>query len=78
MVLAASEERVHVLSMGCVGVYEEAMMANLRFLLHPFMKRVIDRFFLSLAQVASNSWHYIIGFVCLCNMLDRRPTLGMF
>ena len=55
MVLAASEDRIHVPLMGCVRVYEEAMMAGLHFLLHPFVKRIIDRFFLSLAQVASNS-----------------------
>ena len=57
MVLVASEERVHVPPMDCVRVYEEAVMADLHFFLHPFMKRAIDRFFLNLAQVASNSWH---------------------
>ena len=78
MVFAASEERVHASPVGCVEVYEEAMMADLRFSLHPFVKRVTDRFSLSLAQVALNYWHYIVGFVCLCNMLDHRPTLGLF
>ena len=55
MVLTTSEERIHVPPVDCIGVYEEAMMAGLRFSLHLFMKRVIDRFFLSLAQVALNS-----------------------
>ena len=55
IVLAASEERVHAPPVGCVEVYEEAVMVDLHFFLHPFMKRVIDRFSLSLAQVAPNS-----------------------
>ena len=55
MVLTATEERVHAPPTGCVGVYEEAMMASLRYPLHSFVKRVIDRFFHSLAQVAPNS-----------------------
>ena len=55
MVLAISEERVHVPPVGCIRVYEEAMMVGLPFFLHPFMKRVVDRFFLSPAQVAPNS-----------------------
>ena len=49
MILATSEERDHAPPMGCVGVYEEAVMVGLHFLLHPFEKRVIDRFSLSLA-----------------------------
>ena len=55
LVLPTPEGRVHVPPMGCVGVYEEVVKAGLRFSLHLFMKRVIDRFFLSLAQVALNS-----------------------
>ena len=78
MILAASEERIHVPPVGCIRVYKKAVMVDLHFFLYPFMKRVIDRFFLSLAQVAPNSWRYIVGFVCLCNMLDRRPMLGLF
>ena len=78
LVLATSGERVHVPPVGCIGVYEEAVKAGLRFFLHPFVKRVMERFFLSLAQVAPNSWHYIVRFVCLCRMLSRPPTLGLF
>ena len=37
MVLATSEERVYAPPVGYVRVYEEAMMADLCFLLHPFM-----------------------------------------
>ena len=55
MVLAAFEERVHASSTGCIRVYEEVVMAGLLFSLHPFVKRIIDRFSLSLAKVAPNS-----------------------
>ena len=49
LTLASTDDRIHVPSVGSVGVYEEAMKAGLRFPLHPFVKRVMGRFFLSLA-----------------------------
>ena len=55
MTLASSDDRIHVPSAGSVGVYEEAVKAGLRFSLHPFVKRVMERFSFSLAQVAPNS-----------------------
>ena len=42
LVLATSRERVHISPMGCVGVYEEAVKADLHFSLDLFVKRVID------------------------------------
>ena len=78
LILTSSDDRIHVPPVDCVGVYEEAVKANLRFSLHSFVKRVMERFSLSLAQVALNSWRYIVGFVSLCRMLDRRPTIGLF
>ena len=78
MVLIGPEERVHTPLAGCVGVYEEAMKAGLHFFLHPFVKKVMERFFLSLAQVALNSWHYIVGFVCLCGLIGIQPNMGLF
>ena len=55
LILTSSKDRIHVPPAGCVWVYEEAVKAGLRFPLHPFMKRVMERFSLSLAQVAPNS-----------------------
>ena len=78
MVLAASEERVYAPLTGCVGVYEEAMMADLRFSLHPFVVKLLDRYVLSLAQIVPNSWRYIVGFLSLYSLHGRRPTISLF
>ena len=78
LTLASSDDRIHVPPTGSVGVYEEAMKAGLRFLLHPFVKRIMERFSLSLAQEAPNSWRYIMGFVCLCRTISIWPTMGLF
>ena len=78
MVLARPQERVHNLPIGGLGIYEEALKAGLCFFLHPFVVKLIDRFALSLAQIASNSWCYIIGFLSLCNLHGQRPTLSLF
>ena len=37
---------------GGLGVYEEAMKVGLRFPLHPFVVMLLDRYALSLAQIA--------------------------
>ena len=49
LTLASSDDRIHVLPVGSVRVYEEAVKAGLRFLLHPIVKRIMERFSLSLA-----------------------------
>ena len=49
LVLTTSGKRVHVSPVGYIRVYEEAVKAGLHFFLHPFVKRVMERFFLSLA-----------------------------
>ena len=49
LTLASSDDRIHVPPEGCIGVYEEAMKVGLCFPLHPFIKRVMGRFSLSLA-----------------------------
>ena len=48
LVLTTSEES-SCAPVGYVGVYEEVVKASLRFLLHQFVKRVMERFSLSLA-----------------------------
>ena len=49
LTLASTDDRIHVPSIGSIEVYEEAIKAGLCFFLHPFVKRVMDRFSLSLA-----------------------------
>ena len=49
LTLASIEDRIHVPTTGSIGVYEEAMKVGLHFPLHPFIKRVMGRFSLSLA-----------------------------
>ena len=78
MVLVGPERRVHNPPVGGVKVYEEALKASLHFSLHPFVEKVLDSFILSMAQVAPNSWRYIIGFLSLCNLHRRRPTVSLF
>ena len=78
LTLASTNDRIYFSPMGSVGVYEEAMKASLRFLLHPFIKKVLGRFCLCLAQIAPNSWRYIVGFVCLCGLIGIQPTIGLF
>ena len=78
MVLEGPQERVHNPPAGGVGVYEEALKVGLHFSLHPFVGKVLDRFALGMAQVASNSWCYIIGFLSLCSLHGRRPTVSLF
>ena len=76
--LARPRERVHNPPAGWLGVYEEAMRVSLRFPLHPFVVKLLDRYALSLAQIAPNSWHHIIGFLSLCSLHGRRLIMGLF
>ena len=78
LTLASSSDRVCFPPAGSIRVYEEALKASLHFLLHPFIKRVLERFSLGLAQIAPNSWRYIVRFICLCNLIGVRPTMGLF
>ena len=77
-VLARPQERVHNPPVGGLGIYEEALKAGLRFPLPPFVVKLVDRFALSLAQIAPNSWRYIVGFLSLCSLHGRRPTISLF
>ena len=78
LILASSSDRVCFPPTSSIGVYEEALKTGLRFLLHLFIKRVLERFSLGLAQIVPNSWCHIVGFICLCNLIDVRPTMGLF
>ena len=62
LTLASTNDKIYFSTMGSIRVYEEAMKAGLRFPLHPFIKRVLERFSLCLAQIAPSSWCYIVGF----------------
>ena len=76
--LARPRERIHNHPTNGMGVYEEAMKAGLCFPLHPFVVKLLDRYALSLVQIVSNSWRYIIGFLSLCYLHGRRLTVSLF
>ena len=78
MILVSSSDRVCFSPVGSVEVYEEALKAGLRFPLHPFIKRVLERFLLGLAQIAPNSWCHIMGLLCLCGLVGVQRTIGLF
>ena len=76
--LVGPQGRVHNPPIGWLGVYEKAMKVDLHFPLHTFIVKLLDRYALSLAQIVPNSWHYIIGFLSLCNLHGRRLTVSLF
>ena len=78
LVLPGLQGRIRAPPIGSIGVYEEALKADLHFPLHPFVERILEMFELSLAQVTPNSCCYIVGFLSLSSLLGRRPTLGLF
>ena len=45
--LAGPGERVHLPPMGCLGIYEEALKAGLRFPLHLFIVKLMNTYSLS-------------------------------
>ena len=47
--LAGPQGRVHNPLVGLLGMYEEAMKADLHFPLHPFIVKLLDRYDLNLA-----------------------------
>ena len=49
LTIVSTNDRICFPPTGSVGVYEEALKAGLCFLLHPFIKRVLERFSLGLA-----------------------------
>ena len=49
LTLASTSDRVCFPLVGSIGVYEDALKAGLCFPLHPFIKRVLERFSLGLA-----------------------------
>ena len=55
MVLARPQKRVHNPPTGGLGIYEEALRANLHFFLHPFVVKLLSRYALSSAQLVPNS-----------------------
>ena len=71
-------DRVHCPSVGWLGIYEDSLKAGLRFSFHPFVIRLLTEYNMCPAQVAPNSWHVIIGFLSLCLLHRRNPTVNLF
>ena len=63
---------------GYLGVYKEALKANLRFPLHSFIVKLLNVYLLSSAQIMPNSWRFIIGFLSLCFLWEVEPTINLF
>ena len=53
--LADPRERVDLFPIGCLGVYEEDLKADLIFPLHPFVVKLLNIYLLSPSQIALNS-----------------------
>ena len=71
-------DRVHCPPMGWLGIYEDSLKVGLRFPIHPFVIRLMTKYNMCLAQIAPNSWCIIIGFLSLCLLHKRNPTINLF
>ena len=71
-------DRVHCPPVGWMGIYEDSLKAGLRFPIHPFVVRLLTDYNMCPAQIAPNSWHVIIGFLSLCLLHKRKPTVNLF
>ena len=71
-------DRVHYPPVGWLGIYEDSLKAGLRFPFHPFMVRLMTEYSMCSAQIASNSWRVIIGFLSLCLLHRRNPIVNLF
>ena len=76
--LAGPGERVDRPPPSCLGVYEEALKASLRFSLHSFVVQLMNVYHLSPAQIVPNSWRFVIGFFSLCFLLGVEPLISLF
>ena len=71
-------DRVHCPPVGWLEIYEDSLKAGLRFPIHPFVVRLMTEYNMCPAQIAPNSWHIIIGFLSLCLLHKRNPTVNLF
>ena len=71
-------DRVHCAPVGWLGIYEDSLKADLRFPFHPFVIRLMTEYNICSAQIAPNSWRIIIGFLSLCLLYKRNPTVNLF
>ena len=76
--LADPGERVDCPPSGYLGVYKEALKVGLQFPLHLFVVRLLNVFLLSSAQIAPNSWCFVIEFLSLCFLQGVEPTISLF
>lgn len=59
-------------------LYWEALRAGLRLPLPPFVVALFRFLHISLASVAPNSFRFLVGFLCLCELAEVRPTISLF
>ena len=71
-------DRVHCPPVGWLGIYEDSLKAGLRFPIHPFVIKLLTEYNMCPAQIVPNSWRIIIGFLSLCLLHKRTPTVNLF
>ena len=71
-------DRIHCPPVGWMGIYEDSLKAGLRFPIPSFVIRLLTEYNMCPAQIAPNSWRIIIGFLSLCLLHKRTPTINLF
>jgi len=52
----------------CISIYQAAFSYDVRFLLHPVIVEILNKYELELAQVVPMSWHNIFSFIATCEL----------
>lgn len=62
----------------CLAMFEETLLAGLRFPLPEFVVRLLKDYEIVPAQLVPNSWRQIIGFLSLCALHELPSSLKIF
>ena len=76
--LPSPVDRVHYPPVGRLGIYEDSLKTSLQFPFHPVVIKLMTRYNICPAPIASNSWRIIIGFLSLCLLHKRNPIVDLF
>ncbi|KAJ8434359.1 hypothetical protein Cgig2_031605 [Carnegiea gigantea] len=58
----------------CIVIYHAAFSYGVRFLLHPVIVEILDKYKLALVQIVPMSWHNICSFVATCELRGLTCT----
>ncbi|RRT60836.1 hypothetical protein B296_00022858 [Ensete ventricosum] len=56
----------------------DALEAGLRLSLHPVIEACLEQWRISHSHMASNSWRYLVAFLCECHVSGIRATKELF